>query len=66
AAPGEPQCPEPIPFKEWAARAETDEPEIRRRNKQRRVLGAAQWIVIRFFDPSLPHLFAALRRWSGL
>ncbi len=41
AAPGEPQCPKPNPFKERAARAKTEEPEIRRRNKQRRVLGAA-------------------------
>ncbi|MGY0713992.1 hypothetical protein, partial [Azospirillum argentinense] len=66
AAPGEPQHPAPNPFKEWAAKAETDEPEIRRRSKQRRVLGAVLWIVIRFFDPSLPRLSAALRRWSGL
>ncbi|MGY0792521.1 hypothetical protein ACW7BJ_24390, partial [Azospirillum argentinense] len=63
---GEPQHPAPNPFKEWAAKAETDEPEIRRRSKQRRVLGAVLWIVIRFFDPSLPRLSAALRRWSGL
>ncbi|MFC5357417.1 hypothetical protein, partial [Azospirillum himalayense] len=63
---GEPQHPAPIPFEEWAARAKTDEPEIRRRSKQRRMLGAVSLDHHPLFDPPLPRLSAALRRWSGL